>query len=103
MHFLEQCKRSINHQKVITRHVWEDDKEKVRQNVCLFQEKTSAKKIERSFADSKHLQGLRYCRLRGKLNVSEQVLLTAAMPEHEEDCRIPSQARLGMWECFFCT
>ncbi|MFI8622999.1 transposase, partial [Bacillus altitudinis] len=35
-------------------------------------------KIERSFADSKQLHGLRYCRLRGKQNVSEQVLLTAA-------------------------
>lgn len=47
--------------------------------VCLFQEKTSAKKekIERSFADSKQMHGLRYCRL-GKQNVREQVLLTAA-------------------------
>ncbi|MEC5245705.1 transposase, partial [Bacillus mojavensis] len=31
-----------------------------------------------SFADSTQLHGLRYCRLRGKRNVSEQVLLTAA-------------------------
>ncbi|WP_412675290.1 transposase [Bacillus nakamurai] len=49
---------------------------------CLFQEKNSTKKekkkIERSFADSKQLHGLRYCRLRGKRNVSEQVPLTAA-------------------------
>ncbi|WP_411810186.1 transposase [Bacillus spizizenii] len=48
---------------------------------CLFQEKTSTKiekKKERNFADSKQLHGLRYCRLRGKQNVSEQVLLTAA-------------------------
>ncbi|WEY91197.1 transposase [Bacillus subtilis] len=49
---------------------------------CLFQEKNLYKKrkekIERSFADSKQLHGLRYCRLRGKRNVSEQVLLTAA-------------------------
>ncbi|CAH2715725.1 hypothetical protein BACCIP111895_02909 [Neobacillus rhizosphaerae] len=35
-------------------------------------------KIERSFADSKELQGLRYCRLRGLKNASEQALLTAA-------------------------
>ncbi|HCO80914.1 transposase, partial [Bacillus sp. (in: firmicutes)] len=34
-------------------------------------------KIERSFADSKQLHGLRYCWLRGKQNVSVQVLLTA--------------------------
>ncbi|NVB34145.1 hypothetical protein HAU45_11580 [Bacillus licheniformis] len=29
---LEHCTRSKNRQKVITRHVWEDHKEKVRQN-----------------------------------------------------------------------
>jgi hypothetical protein len=34
-------------------------------------------KIERSFADSKQLHGLCYCRLRRKRNVSEQALLTA--------------------------
>ncbi|KOC31972.1 IS5/IS1182 family transposase, partial [Clostridium botulinum C/D] len=36
-------------------------------------------KIERSFADSKELHGLRYCRMRGIKNVSEQCLLTAAV------------------------
>ncbi|UQZ95069.1 hypothetical protein EI692_01540 [Bacillus safensis] len=40
--------------------------------------KKRKEKIERSFADSKQLHGLRYCWLRGKQNVSEQVLLTAA-------------------------
>ncbi|WP_396954031.1 transposase [Neobacillus niacini] len=35
-------------------------------------------KIERSFADSKELHGLRYCQLWGLKNVSEQALLTAA-------------------------
>ncbi|KIN33101.1 hypothetical protein B4070_3316 [Bacillus subtilis] len=55
---------------------------KVKQNRLSVSEKTLYKKrkekIERSFADSKQLHGLRYCRLRGKRNVSEQVLLTAA-------------------------
>ncbi|WP_396954007.1 transposase, partial [Neobacillus niacini] len=31
-------------------------------------------KVERSFADSKELHGLRYCRLRGIKKVSEQAL-----------------------------
>ncbi|WP_223316967.1 transposase, partial [Clostridium botulinum] len=31
------------------------------------------------FADSKELHGLRYCRMRGIKNVSEQCLLTAAV------------------------
>ncbi|WP_264760430.1 transposase [Neobacillus rhizosphaerae] len=35
-------------------------------------------KIDRSFADSKELHGLRYCRLQGLKNASEQALLTAA-------------------------
>ncbi|MBW9143958.1 transposase, partial [Clostridium sp. CM027] len=35
--------------------------------------------IERSFADSKQLHGLRYCHMRGLENVQEQCLLTAAV------------------------
>ena len=36
-------------------------------------------KIERSFAESKELHGLRYCRMRGNERISEQCLLTAAV------------------------
>lgn len=79
---LDQCTRSKNHQKVITRHVWEDYKDKVRENRLSSSGKMLYKyrkeKVERSFADSKELHGLRYCRLRGLHNASEQVLLTAA-------------------------
>jgi len=35
-------------------------------------------KIERSFADSKELHRIRYSRLRGLKNASEQALLTSA-------------------------
>ena len=41
--------------------------------------KRRKEKIERSFADSKELHGLRYCRMRGIKKVSEQCLLTAAV------------------------
>jgi transposase len=79
---LSQCTRSKNKVKVVTRHVWEDDKEKVRLNRLSKSGKMLYKfrkeKVERSFADSKELHGLRYCRLRGLQNASEQVLLTAA-------------------------
>ena len=79
---LKECTRSKNKQKVITRHVWEDFKEKVRLNRISLSGKMLYKyrkeKVERSFADSKELHGLRYCRLRGLHNASEQVLLTAA-------------------------
>lgn len=80
---LEHCTRSHKHQKVISRHVWEDSKEWVRKNRL----STSGKylyrlryqTIERSFADAKELHGLRYCRLRGIDNVAEQALMTAAV------------------------
>jgi transposase len=79
---LSQCTRSKNKVKVVTRHVWEEHKEKVRLNRLSKSGKMLYKfrkeKVERSFADSKELHGLRYCRLRGLKNASEQVLLTAA-------------------------
>ncbi len=67
---------------MVTRHVWEEHKEKVRLNRLSKSGKLLYKfrkeKIERSFADSKELHGLRYCRLRGLKNESEQALLIAA-------------------------
>jgi hypothetical protein len=80
---LSQCTRSKNHQKVITRHVWEDSKEWVRQNRLSksgkYLYRLRYQTIERSFADSKELHGLRYCRLRGRANVQEQALMTATV------------------------
>ena len=35
--------------------------------------------VERSFADSKEIHGLRYCRMRGLSKVAKQCLLTAAV------------------------
>jgi Transposase DDE domain len=72
----------------VTRHVWEEFKEKVRFNRLSKSGKMLYKfrkeKIERSFADSKELHGLRYCRLRGLKNASEQALLTAACQNIEK-------------------
>lgn len=80
--FLSQCTTSQNHQKVITRHVWEDSRDQVRQNRLSPEGKWIYKKrketIERSFADAKQLHGLRYCRLRTLKGATEQALLTAA-------------------------
>lgn len=80
---LTECTRSQNHQKVITRHVWEESKEWVRQNRLSkdgkYLYRLRYQTIERSFADAKELHGLRYCRLRGRENVQEQVLLTATV------------------------
>lgn len=69
--------------KTIRRHVWEEYKER---NVDFIKTdkgkriyKRRKETIERSFADSKELHGLRYCRFRGLSKVSEQCLLTAAV------------------------
>ena len=69
--------------KSLRRHVWED----YRDDVYVFTHTDEGKeiyakrkeKIERSFAESKELHGLRYCRMRGNERVSEQCLLTAAV------------------------
>ncbi len=80
---LEKCTRSRNKRKVITRHVWEDSKERVRLNRLSKSGKKLYRKrketIERSFADAKELHGFRYCRLRGLRNATEQALMTATV------------------------
>lgn len=80
---LDKCTRSQNHRKVVTRHIWEDSKERVRQNRLSKAGKKLYRKrketIERSFADAKQLHGFRYCRLRGLRNATEQALMTAAV------------------------
>jgi len=80
---LEQCTRSRNHQKVITRHVWEDSKEWIRKNRLSpsgkYLYRLRYQTIERSFADAKELHGLRYCRFRGLANINEQALMTATV------------------------
>lgn len=80
---LHECTKSKNKQKVITRHVWEKSKEWARQNRLSSSGKylyrLRYQTIERSFADAKELHGLRYCRLRGLENVTEQTLMTATV------------------------
>jgi hypothetical protein len=69
--------------KILRRHVWED----YREEMYIFTKSERGKEIyarrketiERSFADSKELHGLRYCRMRGSVRVFEQCLLTAAV------------------------
>lgn len=78
----KDCTRSKNGVKVLTRHVWEENREWVRNNRLSATGKElygkRKEQIERSFADSKQLHGLRYCHLRRLYGVQEQVLLTAA-------------------------
>jgi transposase len=79
---LMQCTRSANHTKVITRHVWQDAKERIdgHRKTPVGQKLYARRKetVERSFADGKQLHGHRYARMRGLQKVQEQCLLSAA-------------------------
>jgi transposase len=78
---LDKCTKSKNCTKVVTRHVWESDKEKIRQNRLSEKGKKIYERrketIERSFADAKELHGYRYARFRGLSRVRMQCLMTA--------------------------
>ena len=79
---LSQCTSSANMTKIITRHVWQDSKDRVNQNRLTGRGRQmySRRKetVERSFADAKELHGHRYARMRGLSKVKEQSLLCAA-------------------------
>ena len=79
----EMCLSEKQTTKSIRRHVWEDYKDKayIFTHTEYGKEVYARRKetIERSFADSKELHGLRYCRMRGLAKAAEQCLLTAAV------------------------
>lgn len=67
--------------KTVTRHIWEDSKERANQRRLLPSAKQLYKRrsetVERSFADAKQQHGHRYARFRGRLKVQMQCLLAA--------------------------
>ncbi len=89
---LDQCTRSWNHQKVMVRHVWEDDREQINQNrntewgKKVYQRRQET--VERSFADAKELHGHRYARYRGLSRVRGQCLLAAACQNMKKIARL---------------
>jgi len=80
-HLLSKCSQSQNKQKVLTRHIWQDYKEKIDKHRLeekgkkIYQRRKET--IERSFADAKQLHGHRYAKMRGKEQAQEQSLLAA--------------------------
>ena len=78
----KRCTTNKNAVKTITRHVWEDSKERVNAHrLTPAGKRIYARRketVERSFADAKELHGYRYARFRGIDKVSSQCLLTAA-------------------------
>ena len=80
--FLSRCTQSGNHQKTVTRHIWEAYKEEVNElrYTPEWKEIYPQRKetIERVFADSKEQHNLRYTRLRGLMKNEHQVSLIFA-------------------------
>lgn len=76
------CTTNAKAERVITRHVWADARERTDAHRLTPWGKAIYKKrketVERSFADAKQLFGHRYARFRGIKNVATQCLLAAA-------------------------
>lgn len=95
-----QCTRSTNHIKVVTRHVWQDHKDRI--DAHRLEEKGKQiyarrkETVERSFADAKELHGHRYARFRGLAKVRGQCLLAAACQNMKKIARLLARALLHL-------
>ena len=80
--FLQQCTESKDHQKVVTRHIWQgyvEEAEHLRHKQDVKEIYAKRKEtIERVFADAKEKHGMRWTTLRGLKKLSMQAMLTFA-------------------------
>lgn len=80
---LASCTSAAKPQRVITRHVWQDARDRCDSHRLTPWGKAVYKRrketVERSFADAKQLHGHRYARYRGRIRVACQCLLAAAV------------------------
>lgn len=78
--YLEQCTKSANHQKVVTRHVWEpymEYCEELRHTEGMKELYDLRKEtIERNFGTAKEFHGMRYTQMKGKEKMRMKVALT---------------------------
>lgn len=104
--YKDKCLIGKNDRRTIRRHIWEEFKE----NAVKFTKTDKGKLIykrrketvERSFADSKELHGLRYCRMRGIQKVSEQCLLTAAVQNMKKIAMVLFSYAFHIFKQYFC-
>jgi transposase len=98
---LADCMESKGKVRVITRHVWQEHRERIRENALSPSGKHLRRKrhetVERSFADAKELHGLRYARRRGLANATEQCLLTALAMNIKKMARHLWRFLLRLW------
>jgi transposase len=80
--FLAKCTESKNHQKVVTRHIWQEyveEAEHLRHHKDVKPIYAKRKEtIERVFADAKEKHGMRWTTLRGLKKLTMQAMLTFA-------------------------
>ena len=80
--YLSQCTNSQNHQKIITRHIWEDYMETcedIRQTLGMKDIYAKRKQtIERVFGTAKENHGMRYTQMYGKAKMEMKIGLTYA-------------------------
>lgn len=90
-----KCTKSKNHQKVITRHIWQDYKDEVNQRRYeeTFKKEYPKRKqtVERIFGDCKEQHNLRFTRVRGLEKNSNQALMIFA-------CHNLKKMSLWRWE-----
>ncbi len=95
------CTRSANCTKVVTRHVWQDSKDRINshRHTDVGKQIYARRKetVERSFADSKELHGHRYARRRGLKKVFEQCLLCAAVQNMKKIALVVSKKDLLLY------
>ena len=79
---LARCTKSRNHQKTVTKHIWEDyieQAEDFRQSPAINESfSLSSETLERVFADAKEKHGMRYTFHRGLARVTNWVKLKFA-------------------------
>lgn len=98
--FREQCTRSRNVVKVITRHVWQDSVERgdarrlTPEGKAIYARRKET--VERSFADAKQLHGHRYARFRGLRRARWQCLLAAACQNMKKIARLLARRFYGL-------
>jgi len=89
---LQECTKSRNHTKLISRHLWEDSSEQIKENRKSERgehiKRRRSETIERSFADAKQLHSYRYARFRGQARVETQSLMTAIVQNIKKMVRL---------------
>lgn len=101
-----ECFSAKQERKNLRRHVWEDFKDMAYAFTHTEKGKSIYKRrketVERSFADSKELHGLRYCRMRGLSKVAEQCLLTAAVQNMKKIARLCRRGTSNSFMLLLC-